>query len=233
MKVAQLAAAIGLLVTAIPAYAQETGTLVTHRAAQIDGRGRDAARLTMERFMTCAVSRQSGRARNLSRLAIDLPEYERGFVSLYDTMGDICLGSDGELRFTEGLFRGGLFQALYARDFGTNGPTDFSGVTSSGYPQLYSSPLSDRARAALALEQFGECVSRADANGVRDLLRQLPGSAGEREAITALRSHFAACIPQNETIQFSPSVLKGALAEGIYRLSVAARGETRIAEAAQ
>lgn len=211
-----------LLSAAAPALAQETGTLVTHRAAQIDGRGRDAARLAIERFMTCAVSRQSGRAANLVGMRIDTPEYQRAFRSLFDTIGDLCL-SGGDLAFTEGLFRGGLFQALYARDVGADGPTDFSAVASSGYLDLYTQPLSEQARIALALEQFGECVSRADANGVRTLLRQLPGSAGEREAINALRPRFAACIPQNETIRFSPSVLKGALAEGIYRLSIAAR----------
>ena len=233
MRAAQRFLAAILAFAAVPAPAQETGTLVTHRAAQIDGRGRDAARLTMERFMACAVSRQSGRARNLTRLPIDSPDYQRSFRSLYDTIGDVCLGSNGELSFSEGLFRGGLFQALYAREFSDNGPTDFSAVTNSGYLQLYTSPLSDQARTALALEQFGECVSRADAAGVRNLLRQLPGSAGEREAINALRPRFAACIPQNETIQFSASVLKGALAEGIYRLSAAARGGAQIVEASE
>lgn len=208
---------------AVPAAAQETGTLITHRAAQIDGRGRDAARATMERFTSCAVSRQGGRAVGLIGLPVDSADYGRLSRAMFDTVGDVCLGSSGELSFSEGLFRGGLFLALYARDFARNGPTDFSAVEHSGYLQLYTSPLSDQARTALALEQFGECVSRADAAGVRALLPQLPGSAGEREAINALRPRFAACIPQNETIQFSASVLKGALAEGLYRLSVAAR----------
>ena len=48
-------------------------------------------------------------------------------------------------------------------------------------------------------------------------------AAGERESIAALSPRFGACIPRDQTIRFSPSVLKGALAEGIFRLSVAAR----------
>ena len=130
---------------------------------------------------------------------------------------------DNALSFSFNLLRGGIFQALYAREFDGAGPTDFSAVTSSGYRQLYGEDISPEARTAVALEQFGECVSRADGTGVQALLRQRPGSAGEREAIAALQPRFGACIPREQTIRFSPSVLKGALAEGIYRLSIVAR----------
>ena len=111
----------------------------------------------------------------------------------------------------------------YAREFRANGPTDFSAVTTTGYRELYADGISGEARTALALEQFGECVARADAVGVQTFLRQGPGSSGERAAIQALVPRYAACIPRHETITFSLTVLKGALAEGIYRLSVAAR----------
>lgn len=211
-----------LAITGVNATAQETGTLITRPSAEIDGRGPDRARRTMERFMACLVARHSGRAKAVTDLPIDSQQYQRTIRSMYESIDDECLSGGGQLSFSENLFRGGLFQALYEREFGDSGPTDFSAVTNTGYRQLYPEELSAEARAAIALEQFGECVSRADANGVRSFLRQSPGSAGEDQAIAGLRPKFAACIPQNNTIRFSPSVLKGAVAEGLYRLSVAA-----------
>jgi hypothetical protein len=213
------------LATGGPAWAQETGTLITHKSAEIDGRGRDAARATMEAFAACTVSRFTGRAEALADVPVDSPRYERLFRNMYDSYGDECLSGmeGGTLSFSSGLFRGALFQALYEREFKRDAPTDFSAVTDTGYLQLYSSPLSAEARTALALERFGECVARADARGVQKLLRQRPGSSDEDQAINALRPTFAACIPRDQTIRFSPSILKGAVAEGIYRLSKAAR----------
>ena len=220
-KFVQFAALAALLQA--PAWAQETGTLRTHRSAEIDDSSRDGARRTMEAFTACLVSRQSGRVIAMSRLRIDDAQYQRMARNLFDNFGDECLAGSGQLGFSSNLLRGGLFQALYAREFQGRGPTDFSAVTSSGYRELYGPDLSGEARMSLSLEQFGECVARADAAGVQTLLRQRAGSSGERGAIAALSPRFAGCIPRDQTISFSPSVLKGSLAEGIYRLSVAAR----------
>lgn len=223
MKIIALVAAVSAASLSFPAAAQETGRLRTHRSAEIDDSSRDGARRTMEAFTACVVSRQSGRVIALSGLRIDSDQYDRVYRNLFDNEGDECLSGSGSLSFSRALMRGGLFQALYAREFRGGGPTDFTGIASTGYRQIYEGELSPEVRSALALEQFGECVSRADAAGVQTLLRQGPGSAGERAAIQSLVPRFAGCIPRNETIRFSPSVLKGALAEGIYRLSIAAR----------
>lgn len=206
-----------------PLAAQETGTLRTHRSAEIDDSSRDGARRTMEAFSACVVSRQIGRVTAMARMRIDSDQYQRMLRNLYDNTDDVCLSGSGQLGFSYNLLRGGIFQALYAREFRNRPPTDFSAVSTTGYRELYSDPVSPMVRSALALEQFGECVARADAASVQTFLRQVPGSAGERSAIQALAPRFAACIPRDETIRFSPSVLKGALAEGIYRLSVALR----------
>ena len=180
----------------------------------------------MEAFAACTVSRYTGRAKALADVPVDSPRYEPLFRNMYDSYEDACLSGmeGGRLSFSSGLFRGALFQALYEHEFRKDAPTDFSAVTDTGYLRLYSSPLSAEARTALALERFGECVSRADPRGVQKLLRQRPGSSEENEAINALKPRFAACIPRDQTIRFSPSILKGAVAEGLYRLSRAARG---------
>lgn len=217
-----LAVAVAVFAAAGPVFAQETGSLIKHRVAQIDGRGVDGARATMEAFAACVVSRAGGRALNLAKSPMDSPRYQQLFRNLIDRENEVCL-SDGQLSFGGTLFRGSLLHALYEREFKGRGPTDFSAVTDTGYRKIYSEPLSNVARSAIALEQFGECVARADAAGVQAFLRQRPGTTGEKNAIAALMPKFGGCIPKDEKITFSASILKGALAEGLFWLSMATR----------
>lgn len=200
------------------AMAQETGTLRTHRAAQIDGRGPNAARIAMEQFGSCLVSRSRARVSKFVDMPVDGGEYTKYLRVLFDSVGDECL-SGGELQFNEGVLRGALFQALYKSEFGRTGPTAFAPGASSGYRTLYGSELSSAARSSIALVNFGECVGRADAANVRALMLAMAGSSQENGHFNALAPRFNACVPKGETIAFSKVMLKGALAEGLYRLS--------------
>ena len=213
----------------LPAHAQETGTLIQRKAAQIQDRGKNAARLTMEAFSQCLVSRSRGRVVKFVGMRVDDPTYGKYLRSLFDTSGDTCL-SGGELQFNQLVFRGTLFQALYAAEFpNVVAPTDFSLLASSGYRDRYAGEVPPAARNAIALEQFGECVARADGAGVRALLNANANSSQETALFNALVPKFSACIPQGETLAFSKVILKGALAEGLYWLSKAAEGRAAAA----
>lgn len=214
---ALLAAAI-----CVPAQAQETGTLIQRKAAQIQDRGKNAARLTMESFAQCLVSRSRGRVTKFAEMRVDDPAYGKYLRSLFDAAGDACL-SGGQLQFNSVVFRGTVFQALYAAEFpAADAPVDFATLASSGYRARYGDEVPDAARSAIALEQFGECVARADGAGVRALLGANANSSDETARFNALVPRFSACIPKGETLAFSKIILKGALAEGIYWLSKAA-----------
>lgn len=213
-----------LLAAAIcaPAEAQETGTLIQRKAAQIQDRGKNAARLTMESFAECLVSRSRGRVTKFAGMRVDDPGYGKYLRSLFDAAGDACL-SGGQLQFNSMVFRGAVFQALYAAEFPTSSaPVDFSALPSSGYRDRYGGDVPPAARNAIALEQFGECVARADGAGVRALLGANANSSDETARFNALVPRFSACIPKGETLAFSKIVLKGAVAEGMYWLSKAA-----------
>jgi hypothetical protein len=211
-----------LVVATSPVSAQETGSLIKrNRAAQIDEGNPNAPRITMEAFGACIVSRSKGRVAKFIDMRVGEPEYRDYIRALFDRSEDFCL-SQGRLQFYDIHLRGALFQALYNSEFRNDGPTSFGAVTSSNYRALYPEILSPEARSAVALEQFGECVARADTPNVRELLRSLAGSARETALFGTLSPQFSACIPQGEKLAFSKIVLKGALAEGIYRLSKAA-----------
>lgn len=205
-----------------PLAAQETGTLIPKHAAQVDARGKDAARIVMEAFSSCLVSRAYGRAAKIIDMAVDTPEYGKQLRALFDTMGDECL-SGGDLSFNNALLRGTLFQAFYARDFKPTSPTSFDAALQVGYWKRYAEPYSAEAQSSIALENFGECVVRAKGANVQVLVRARAGSPLEDGTFAQLVPTFAPCIAQGSEIRFSKAFLKGVLAEALYRMSVAAR----------
>ena len=204
-----------------PVSAQETGTLIKRPAAQVDKRGPAGARTTMEAFGACLVSRSRGRVLKFVDMPVDQPAYRKYLNGLFAEEDDQCL-SGGDLRFNDVVLRGALFQALYESEFRADRALDFAAVASSGYRDLYGAEPSPAARSSIALVRFGECVARADPANLRALLFSLPGSPTEATLMNTLVPRFGACIPKGENIVFSKVVLKGALAEGMYRLSSAA-----------
>jgi hypothetical protein len=201
--------------------AQETGSLITRKPAQIDSRDKDATRKTLEVFSTYVLERAYGRAIKMVDMRIDVPEYVKQMNSISSGYDD-CL-SGGDLVISNGLFRGGLFRALYMREFKLDGPVTFAPEVATGYQDRYPQPYSDEAKSSIAMVRFAECVSRADGANVRLLVGSVAGSSVETGAIQALAPKLGACIAAGNQIRFSKPVLKGALAEGLYRLSMATK----------
>lgn len=221
---------IGMMAVATVAGAQETGTLLPHRAAQMPGRGPLAARITMEGYAACIVDRSGGRARKLIDLPVNSPDYGMTLRNMYDSVDD-CM-SDGQLSMSSNLLRGGMFIALYMREYKKNAILFLPAEVDSGYRALYGDQVPDEVYSSLALEQFGECVSRADVAQARSLVLSSPGSEQETQAVRALM-RFSSCIPHGETIELSKTTVKGAVAEGLYRLTRATKQSSILAERAQ
>jgi hypothetical protein len=199
------------------AIAQETGTLITRRAAQIDSTSVNGARRAMEDFAACLVAREKGRVATLIDLPVDTKESDKAFDAIFG-QNDECL-SDGQLRLNELGLRGAIFQALYKRDYATSNILAFPPEVQTGYRDLYPAELSEKARMYVSLNHFSECVTRADPSAVRQLITSQVGSSTETTTFAALLPKLSACIVKDNEIRFSKGNLKGFLAEGIYRLS--------------
>jgi hypothetical protein len=213
-----------LILTAFipPVNAQETGTLIQRKAAQIDTRDANAARLTMQNFASCIASRSKGRLTKLLSLPVGTPDYDRLSRAMFDREGDECL-SGGELSFSMKLLRGSFFEAVYLQEFGRDVITDFADVTDSGYRARYAEPYGPEAAYVIVFEQFGECVVRARTAAVRDLVISIPGSSKESSAFAVLAPALGPCLPKGRKIAFSKPVLRGFVSEGLYWLSAAKR----------
>jgi hypothetical protein len=180
----------------------------------------------MQQFAVCAAKRSPGKL----EIALNTPVGGEGSAYarlMSDLADDECIGGWAELRIPYVVMRGALFEATYDRVYGRSGPTDFKAVPTINYLAPYGAELNAEAANAIALARFGDCVSRADATNARKLMVTIPESAAELAAISELAPKFAACIPQGRTISFSRSVARGAIAEGLYRLSRAAAGPAK------
>lgn len=205
--------------TAASVQAQDTGSLINkYKPAQLKSAGgQAAARAALEDYAACQVGRQPTRLAKLLTTRVDTDEYVKLMNSLLGI--DACISS-GTLVVTTNTHRGALFQALYNRQFKTTAPLEFSDIQ-SGYRAIYPEQPSAEALGSIALVSFGECVTKADPRTVRDLMLSSTGTASEDMAFINLQPNLNACMPEGKQLTFSKAILKGILAEAIYRLSMA------------
>lgn len=218
----RLAAAIAVSAYGCPGWAQssagsspETGSLISRRAAQVSGTTRTDARRTTRQFGVCVLKRFPKYGERLAVEPVHTPEYDK----LLDRVTiDDCL-SHGELTMPWNGVRTAIIEALYIERYGRSGPTDFSQVPPIDYLAGYPAELPGNARTVVALAKFGDCVSRKDSVNARALAVSIPGSSDETQRFRALSPSFNGCVVQGEKLTFSKSVIRGAVSEGLYRLS--------------
>lgn len=214
-------AAFSVLLFSAPLQGQRAGPYIPGLgapSAEIKSESKDDVRETMRQFGMCIATRFKSRAAEFKNLRLDAPDYQSRITKLAVPE---CL-NDGGLRFQATSFRGNLFAAFYTLQF-KDGPPPNIAEFAGRFRMRYADMLSPRARNDLALELFGECVALKDPGTVHGLLRSLPGSVAEKSSFQSLSPHFSGCIPAGESLTFSKTILRGALAEGMYWLSAAAR----------
>lgn len=175
------------------------------------------AREQMQKFARCLLVRSPKRTEAYLALPPGSAEADNEARSLSISFND-CLRS-GTMKFNPTLLRGAMYEALYIRDFPMEGPTRFASAT-PGAPAVQpgTGPASPE---VAALMQVGECIARAERPGSRALVLSKPGTADEDVAIKTVVPALSSCLPAGQTVRFSPSVLRGSIAEMLYRLSLA------------
>ena len=176
------------------------------------------ARKAMSAYVDCLLNRSGYKLRK----AIDIPV---GDPSLTATLAKLatssCLGDtsgDVELRI-----RGAAFESLYRSKFGDALEIeDFSQLAPLEYPVATPETQNvdgDAASYSLMMA-VGDCLVRADASASHDLVISEIASTGETDAIESLMPMLPVCIPAGRPLELSRSMLRGAIAEPLHRLSV-------------
>jgi len=183
----------------------------------------DAVR-TMQRFSACVVGRTSPAK---LEAYLRLPPGSSASNRAMDKIStDVCApnrpAGGYELRFQANVMRAALYDSLYRMRYRT-GPADISRVSKLDFVSEFDASEEPLSSASLYFRSIGDCVARAKPALAHDLLMTRQGSKEEDAAIKAIVPSVAPCVPQGSTLRFSAPVLRGDIAEALYKLSVAAR----------
>jgi hypothetical protein len=124
------------------------------------------------------------------------------------------------LRMPPLVMRGLLYESLYRTDFGKQ---DRSGAIAAAAPIEYlaagDGAVGSLGRNYRGLMLIGDCIVRSAPAQARVLVLSAVASRGEVTAIEALGPALGTCVPAGRKISFSTEVLRGMIAEPLYRLT--------------
>ncbi|MCP3733367.1 hypothetical protein M9979_00510 [Sphingomonas sp. RP10(2022)] len=186
----------------------------------------DESRRTMAAYTSCLINRLGYKLRPVMDMPVGSPQANAKMIALNDSG---CLPSDDvggiSLKFKPTLMRGGLFEAFYLKEFVHSAPATFDGVPTISYPVGDVSGNAEAARYSLQMD-IGDCVVRKAPAEARTLLGAEVASVAEGTAITALVPALSACATKGRTLSLSKSIVRGMIAEPLYRLTAAKRKMT-------
>ena len=211
-----------ILLASTAGVAQETGTLITRKAAQVDYQDPNAARLLTNRWAKCVAQQSPGRVEAYLGLPVG-SKASRDMARHFMTGESECISGSIESRqlsVADQITRGAMFEALYERRFRPNDTKDLTVAGPLTYDWAAGAEVGPEAQQATALARVGDCMVRKNADGARALMRSEPGSAAENQAIGALVTFLGGCLPNGKQYQFSKSLLRGVVAEPLYKLSM-------------
>lgn len=130
-----------------------------------------------------------------------------------------CVGMNADLAMQPSLLRGAFYEALYDRDFrhshvlptSTQQPLGLEAEVTGDDPEVHT--------AFVSIRQFGDCVVRQNATNARTLLLTDIDSKEETAAIAGLQPSLSICLFSGQ-LHFSHLMLRGVLAEALYKLSL-------------
>jgi hypothetical protein len=136
-----------------------------------------------------------------------------------------CLDTDfATLTFSVDLLRGALFNLLYRRNFGAAPMVDVKAVAPIDYTLGSITAEPRRAAWHIVRWNYADCVVRATPDDARALVLSEVAGEGETQAFRALRPELARCMPAGADWHFTRPILRGLIAETLYRLSAAKTG---------
>jgi hypothetical protein len=195
---------------AVPAHAQ-------------DDEGRAASRKESTRMMLgfaeCTVRSDRSRPKvdRFLRMSPSNPEFTKlGNEFIKDRCVPPSTGSV-TMKFDSLLFRYSLFEARYRIEFGKSPPPktdDLPPIDIAGEFDPRGANLPD---VVVFLRKLGECSIRFLPAEAHAFVLALPYSDAEGVALQGLMPALGECMPEGQTLKFSRPMLRGAIAEALYK----------------
>lgn len=167
----------------------------------------------LEKFSACAVRNYDG---------AELLATQPGSPEEADVLAEFRQRSCAVPAAQSSVLRGAVAEALFKADFsaiGSRPRRDLIEVFTLEAEDVDAMDAGSRRR--LELLGFGTCVAAADPTKSVALLHARSGTAEEARIVSELQPHFAPCLGEGDTLALVKGDLRGALAEGAYRLAIA------------
>ena len=159
---------------------------------------------SLEQVGRCEAHRNRAKVAAFLATAPGAPAEETAFKALFGNNVS-CLGDMSELRVPRYAIRGALAEGLYKAEDGQRAIGSQDQIDMPG-----GSPAPG----------FADCYVRAHPAQVRSMLMSTTvASRQEHDAMIAMAPDFAACLPQGERLQFTPTVLRFAFAQSLYTIA--------------
>lgn len=182
---------------------------------------------TMHDYAECVVRRRRPQVVRMLEQAPGSPQ-ERRVASAIASVSGTCLisaapGNDDMvmLRFSPRLMRGSLVEALFKRDFDgvspRNASVELARLPRPEAPADLPADIEDRELLMMLSSGFGSCMAERHGDGVMHILQTEPASEAEGAAFRQLAPEFGPCLNAGATITFNHQMLRGVLAEALYR----------------
>lgn len=210
-----IALACAPMLSGAAAYAQSP-SLIRPKGMVMEldaARNKDLQRRAMNQWAECSL-----KSRRASALAfLDLFPGSKAAHDRVRSVADYdCIGA-GYIQYTESLFRGALYQVLYEEDYANVPPGDVAMLASPDYA-FGGNPMSSEDKSTIAVRRYIDCIARSDPQAAHALLLSTPGTSVEDGAFSALSPGLSGCLAKGDTLSFSKSILRGTLAEVMYRI---------------
>jgi hypothetical protein len=209
----KLALAVIALITPVAVFGQIVNSGSTRQGdapASLEKTGTfkgDVARAFGDKFATCIVNRHSVQVVKTLSMAPDSPEQYEALKKLFDPK---CISYKVSVTADPMFFRGSLFKAMVRKHHSKE--VLIFAAESISVPGRNNSMIS-----------FADCVVRLNSGSSLLLIRSVPGSDEEKEAINALRPQLNDCLAAGSTISLEKPNLTAAISEAYYREAIAMR----------
>jgi len=167
---------------------------------------------SVQKFGLCATGKYEG---------AELLATQPGSAEEKEVLAEFGRRGCGTLDVNAGVLRGSVAEQLFKADFGSIGARprrDLIEIFTVSTDEL--AELDENARKRIDYVAFGTCVAASNPEGSTRLLGTPVESPQEKAVLTEMVGNFSSCLAQGERFNFSRADLRGALAEGSYRLAL-------------
>lgn len=190
----------------------------------------EEAEQTMQKFSKCLLKSPARQKAVMQYLQLPNDDPEQGKRGAALTKSGCVPSGTRQMRFQPELFRYSLFSALYARYFKKKSPESLEMRRRLDFASEFDQSRAIVSKIELASRSFGDCVARRNPADSHSLLLTTIHSGSERKMISKISPDLSACVSDGIELKFSRTVIRGILAEAMYKLRFAANS-SRVLEA--